>query len=95
MSCGKTVHCLECQGHSEGLYNQIMTSFTYYIFQTAGLFATKLGLIVQHHKPECPVENLDYCIRDQGHSEGSKCKWMFVWMISSEPQNILLPNLVW
>ena len=36
------------------------------------LFATKLGLIVQHHKRECPVEKWDYCIQDQGHREGSK-----------------------
>ena len=93
MSCGKTVHCLECQGHSEGLYNQIMTSFTYYIFQTAGPFAAKLGFIVQHYKPECPVEKWDYCVQGQGHSEGSKCQCMFVRMISSEPQNVLLPNM--
>ena len=29
------------------------------------------------------------------HSEGSLCQWMFVQMMSSEPQNILLSNLVW
>ena len=51
-------------------------------------------MIVQHHKPECPVEKWDYCFQGQGHSESSKCLWMFVWRISSEPQNILLPNLV-
>ena len=34
-------------------------------------FATRLGLIVQHHKRECPVEKLDYCIQGQGHSEDS------------------------
>ena len=28
------------------------------------------------------------------HSNDSKCQWMFV-RISSEPQNILFPNLVW
>ena len=37
---------------------------------------------------------MDYCAQDQGHSEGLKCQWMFV-QIFSEPQNILLPNLVW
>ena len=51
----KMVHYLQCQGHSEGLYNQNITIF-YNIFQTACLFATKLDLIVQHHKLECPVD---------------------------------------
>ena len=49
----------------------------------------------QHHKPECPVEKWDCCIQGHDHSEGSKCLWIFVQTISSEPQNILLPNLVW
>ena len=26
----KLVHCVQCQGHSEGLYNQNMTIFTIY-----------------------------------------------------------------
>ena len=52
-------------------------------------------LCVQQRKRQCPMEKLDYCIQCQGHSEGSKCTWMSVWMIFSEPQNILLPNLVW
>ena len=55
------------------LYNQNMTIF-YYIFCSAGLFATKLGLIVQHHEPECSVgKKRDYCVQGQGHSKGSKC----------------------
>ena len=41
------------------------------------------------------MEKWDYCSQGQGHSQGSKCQWMFVWMISSESQNILWPNLVW
>ena len=69
---GKLVHYLQCQDHSEGLYNKNTTIF-YYIFQTAGPFAARLALIVQHHKPECPVEKWDYCIQGQGHSEVSKC----------------------
>ena len=60
----------------------------YCIFWTADTFATKLGLIVQHYKLECTVEKLGYCIQDQGHSKGSKCQWMFVRMIFSEPRNI-------
>ena len=38
---------------------------------------------------------MDYCIQGQGHSKGPKCWWLFSQMISSELQNILLPNLVW
>ena len=38
---------------------------------------------------ECSVQKLDYCIQGQGHSDGSKCQWLFVQMISSEPQNII------
>ena len=41
------------------------------------------------------MEKWDYCIEGQSHSEGSKCQWMFVRMIFSESQNILLPDLVW
>ena len=69
--------------------------FLLYLLSSAGRFATKLGLIIQHHKPECPVQNLDYYIQGQGHSKGSKCQWMLVRMIFSESQNILLPNVVW
>ena len=55
-----------------------------------------LSFIVQHHKPECTLEKLDYCITaGQGRSKGSKCQLMFVQMIPSEPQIILLPNLVY
>ena len=42
----------------------------YYIFQTAGPFATKLGLVVQHYKSECSAEKLGYCTQGQGHTEG-------------------------
>ena len=69
--------------------------YFYDFFWTSGPFATKLGLLVHHQKPECSVEKLDYCIQGQSHSEGSICQRMFVGMTSSEPQNILLPNLVW
>ena len=33
-------------------------------------------------KAGVPVEKLDYCSQGQGHSEGSKCQWMFVWTIA-------------
>ena len=62
-------------------------------FELLILFATKLGLIVHYHKPECFMEKLDCCVHGQGHRKISKCQWMFVQMIFSESQNIL-PNLV-
>ena len=36
----------------------------------------------------------DYYVKGQGHKDGLKCQWMFVWTIFSESQNILLANLV-
>ena len=41
----------------------------YYIFWTADPFATKLGLIVHYHKPECLMEKLECCVQGQGHSK--------------------------
>ena len=77
-----------------GLYHQNMTISAISSELLVNL-QTKHGLIVQHHKPECPVEKLDYHVQGQGHNEGLKCQLMFVWMIFSESQNILLSNLVW
>ena len=52
--------------------------------------------MVHCHKPAGVLcEKLDCCFQGQGHSEGSKCQWMFFWRMSSEPPNILLPNLLW
>ena len=42
----KLVHCLQCQGHSEGLYKQNMTISTL----SSKLLVCLLCLIVQHHK---------------------------------------------
>ena len=89
----KSVHCLQCQGHSEGLYNQSVPISA--ISSKLLVCLQPSFLIVQHHKRECSMEKLNYCIQGQGHSKGSKCQWMFVCMTSSELPNILLPNLVW
>ena len=67
----------------------------YCIFWTADPFATKLGLIVHYHKPECFMEKFDCCVQGQDHSKILKCQWMFVQIIISESPNLLLPNLVW
>ena len=65
----------------------------YYIFWTVDSLATKLGLMIHHHKPECLVKNIGLL-----HSR-SRSQWMvkmsiFVQMISAKLPNILLPNLV-
>ena len=52
--------------------NIVKYDYFYYIFQTAGPFATKRDLIVQHYKPECPAAKLGYCVQGQGHNEGLK-----------------------
>ena len=58
-------------------------------------FATRLGLLVQHHKLECPVRKWDYCIQGQGHSKGLNCVCDCVCSVSPDPLNHFLPNLVW
>ena len=47
----KLVHCFQCEGHSDGLYNENMTISTI-ILKLMLRFAIKLGLIVQHRKLE-------------------------------------------
>ena len=65
----------------------------YYIFWTVDSLAFKLGLMIHHHKPECPVKNIRLL------PSGSRSQWrvkmlVFVQMIFSKPPNILFPNLV-
>ena len=63
------------------------------MFQTAHLFATKLGLIVHHYKPECFFQKLDCCVQGQGHSNILKCRLMFVQMIFSKSLNVITTKL--
>ena len=90
MSCKKKVVCyFHGQGHSKGSYDQTMTVPTDLLvcalspvnhrglhqgFPTDDPLATKLGLVVQHYKPECPAVKLGYCVQGQGHNEGLKCQ---------------------
>ena len=64
----------------------------YHIFWTADLFATKFGLIVHYHKPECFIRNWIVMLRVK--VTDSKCQWLFIQMLSSEMLNLILPNLV-
>ena len=58
----------------------------YYIFWTAYSSAAKLGLMIQHCKPECLlVKKMDYCIQAEGHSEGSKCQRLSRWFLQNRP----------
>ena len=56
-------------------------------------FATKLGLVGQHHKPECPEEKKKKRIKVKVAAKVKNVR-IFVRMISSELQHSLLPNLV-
>ena len=73
------------------LYFCCISKYDYFccIFKTTGQFATKLGLIVQHHKLKCPVKKRDYYGQGQGHNRGLKCQWMFVRMIFSESEHFV------
>ena len=51
------VSCLQCQGHSEGIYNQNMIIST---------LSSKLLVW-----PECPAEKLHYYVQGQGHRKMS------------------------
>ena len=56
----KFVCYLQGQGHSEGIYVIKMWLFLLH-FLNFWCIASKLGLIVQHHKPECAMEKSDCC----------------------------------
>ena len=36
---------------------------------TSEHFVTKLGMVMQHHEPECHTEKLVHCLQCEGHSE--------------------------
>ena len=35
--------------------------------------------MIDYHRPDRLVEKSDYCIQGQGHSEGSKCRYLSRW----------------
>ena len=65
----------------------------YYSFWTVDSLATKLGLMIHHHKPECPVEKKSLLFSRSRPQQRVKML-QFVQMISSKPPNILFSNLV-
>ena len=69
----------------QGLIWSKYDSFCYIIWAVESL-ATKLGLIIHHQKPECPINKWDYCVKVQGQRESQNL--MFV-QISSKPSNTI------
>ena len=78
MSCGKSgwVHS---RSRSQWQFKMSVNMCLDEIFWTTEHFVTKLGVMMQHHKPECSVENLGYCC--QGHSKGSKFQCLPKWYL--------------
>ena len=58
------------------------------------LFVIKLGVVMQHHKPEYSVKKWITAIKVKVKVTAKVKMPVFVQMISSKPTNILLPNLV-
>ena len=77
---------LQGQCHNKGLYNHNMPVSTIYSELMGALlfFATELSLLVDHHKPKPTLKMCYYCVKGQGHSNGSKFNLVFVRMVPSE-----------
>ena len=88
----KLVHCVQCQGHSEGLCNQKMT-ISVVSSKRAGQFATRLGLAVYYHEAMCHAEQLVHFLQCQGYSKGLNNQNMTIFTISSNCWSIC--NQTW
>ena len=77
----------------QGLIWSKYNSF-YSVFWAVDSLATKLGLMIHHHKPECPVKRIG--LLHSGSRSQQRVKMsMFVQMISSKLLVHMQPNLVW
>ena len=63
-------------------------------FWTTEHFDAKPGMVMQHHKPECPAEELVHCVQCQGHSKGLYNQNTTISTISSKLLVSLQPNWV-
>ena len=63
----KLVHHLQCQGHSEGVYNQNMTIFyqTWWYSNTSLSVQWENGIIVLKVKVTAKVQNVSECLSGQ------------------------------
>ena len=87
------VHYLQCQGHSEGLYNQIWLFLLYLLNCWSVCNQTCTDSKTSEAGVSCAKNGL---LRSRSRSQQRvKCWWMFVRMLFSEPQIILILNLVW
>ena len=64
-----------------------------FIFWTVDSLATKLGLMIHHHKPECPVKKIGL-LRSRSRSQQRNKMLMFVQIVTCKPPSIIFPNLV-
>ena len=64
------------------------------VIWTVYSLATKLGLMIHHQKPECPVKKKNGLLHSGSRSQWRVKMLMFVHIISSKPPNILFANLV-
>ena len=76
----------------QGLIGSKYDSF-YHIFWIVDSLATKLGLMVHHLMPECPVNKVGL-LHSASRSQQRVKMLMFVQIVSAKPPSILFPNLV-
>ena len=53
----------------------------YFKYWTVDSLATKLGLMIHCRSQSVLWKKLDYCFQGQGHSEGSKCRFLSGWYL--------------
>ena len=58
------------------------------LLPTTEHFVTKLGMVMQHHEPECLVKKIVCCLQGEGDSKGSFDQNMTLSTISYE---LLIP----
>ena len=85
---------LQGQSHSKGSYDQNMTLSTILSeVLICPFLATKLGLMLHHQKPECPMKT-NWSLHLRSRPQWRVKRLMYVQMISSKPWNILFSNSV-
>ena len=87
VSCRKKIFCffgVMLRSRSQWWFIWSKYDCFYYIFWTVDSFATKLGLMIHHHKPEYPVKEVGL-LHSGSKSQGRVKILMFVQISSSEP----------
>ena len=81
----KLVHCVQCRGHNEGLYNQNMS---------ISVVSSKLLVDLQPNLVWLIKSRLICYLQGQGHWQSSCNQNMTISIVSFELLILLLPNLV-